>query len=133
MSTVTYASEITDDTLAAPIRLELADAGRSHTIVGPYGALVATMASPADAQPYLYTPGPGSLAPRSPTRLARTADLFALLPLAVWKRVALYGFLFIVLGNLLRCGGLSFATNVACVVLAVLGVVGCVVTAQRNP
>lgn len=133
MSTVTYAAELTDDTLVSPIPLELADAGRSHVIVGPYGALVATMATPAEPQPYLYMPGPGSLTPPPSTRLDRAADLLALLPLAVWKRVALYSFLFGVLGNLLRCRGLAFSTNVACVALLVLGVAGCLASAQRNP
>lgn len=134
MPTVTYAAETSEDTLAAPIALELADGGRSHVIEGPYGALLATMATPSmEPRPAAYRPGPASLAPVAATPFERAGDVLASVSIEVWKRVALYSFLFMLFGNLLRCRGLALGTNAACVLLLVLGIAGCIASAQRNP
>lgn len=123
----------------APVHLELATS-RAHDLVGPYGAFVATMAPEhlaqqawgahpfaPNAQSEWRAPAPTSAA------TARVLDTLAVLPVGVWKRVALYAFLFFVFGNLLRCGGLATFTNVACAILIVLGLAGLVACAQRNP
>ena len=123
----------------APMHLEL-ESARAHDVVGPYGAFVATMA-PADqapltwgSPPYSHT-GSRPAAPCEPSTGAtsRALDSLAVVPVGVWKRIALYGFLFFVFGNLLRCGGLSTFTNVSCALVVALGLVGVVVSAQRNP
>ncbi len=83
---------------------------------------------------------PSSYAPPPPfesmpvTRTDRLVDAIATIPYDFWKRVALYPFLAILLGNGCTCRGLSAATNVALVVLGVMGIVGVVacVRAQRS-
>lgn len=123
----------------APLHLEL-ESSRAHDVVGPYGAFVATMA-PADHAPLPWGAPPYSPTEwRSPTpsepstgRTSRALDSLAVVPLGIWKRVALYGFLFFVFGNLLRCGGLSTFTNVSCALVVALGLAGVVASAQRNP
>lgn len=122
-----------------PVHLEL-EAARSHELVGPYGAFVATMApaeltaqawrAPSYAPSAWRTPAPRSAIGGA---VERVFDAFAALPMAIWKRLALYGFLFLLVGNLLRCGGLSTMTNVACALLVMFGLVGVVACAQRNP
>ena len=114
----------------APVHLELEPA-RAHEVVGPYGAFVATMASadpataPWGAPSYSHT-GWRPPAPSAPTAPVRALDSLAVVPVAVWKRVALYGSLFVVFGNLLRCGGLSTFTNVSCLLVVALGLAGVV-------
>ena len=123
----------------APVHLEL-ESARAHDVVGPYGAFVATMA-PADQAPLTWGSPPYSHsasrppAPSEPSTGAtsRALDSLAVVPVGVWKRFALYGFFFFVFGNLLRCGGLSTFTNVSCALVVALGLVGVVVSAQRNP
>lgn len=122
-----------------PVHLELEPA-RSHELVGPYGAFVATMA-PAELSSQAWrTPSYAPSAWRTPAprtalgaAVDRVLEAFAALPMAVWKRLALYSFLFLLFGNLLRCGGLSTMTNVACALLVMFGLVGVVACAQRNP
>ncbi len=120
----------------APVHLELElEPARAHEVVGPYGAFVATMASaePAPAPwgtPSYSHPGWRPPASRAPTAPARALDSLAVVPVAVWKRVALYGFLFVVFGNLLRCGGLSTFTNVSCVLVVALGLAGMIACAR---
>ena len=134
-----------DDTLIdvsqiAPIHLEL-ESARAHDLVGPYGAFVATMAPAPPSPTYWDAPRGGgagwsSTAPGPTTTTVGTApllDTLAVLPVGLWKRLALYGSLFGLFGNLLRCGGLSTSTNVACAVIVVLGVAGILACAQRNP
>jgi hypothetical protein len=126
----------------APVHLEL-ETSRSHDLVGPYGAFVATMAPPHlasqawRAPPYAVA---GSTwreysAPKTRAGAAaeRVIDAFAALPFGLWSRVAFYAFLFFFLGNVFRCGGLTLMTDVACSLLVVLGLVGMVACAQRNP
>ena len=122
-----------------PVHLEL-EPTRSHELVGPYGAFVATMAPPELAAQAWRTPSyvPSTWRTPSPSSaigvaVERVLEAFAALPMAVWKRLALYSFLFLLFGNLLRCGGLSTMTNVACALLVVLGLVAFVACAQRNP
>lgn len=123
----------------APVQLEL-ESARAHDVVGPYGAFVATMA-PADQAPppwgapaYSHTgwrpPVPSA---RSTGASSRALDSLAVVPVGVWKRFALYGALFFVFGNLLRCGGLSTFTNVSCALVVAVGLAGIVACAQRNP
>jgi hypothetical protein len=67
---------------------------------------------------------------------ARTDDVFdalASVPFAFWKRLPVYAFLTMVLGNGCRCGGLSGWTNGGLAALVVLGVIGAVISLQRNP
>jgi len=123
----------------APVHLEL-ESARAHDLVGPYGAFVATMAPAELAPPTWGTPPYAqspwrSPAPRSASGAAASRGLEALaaLPVGLWKRLALYGFLFFLFGNLLRCGGLSTSTNIACALVVVLGLAGVVACAQRNP
>lgn len=122
-----------------PMHLEL-EPTRSHEFVGPYGAFVATMApeelsrrayeTPAYAPQAWRAPAPRSAAGAA---VDRFLEAVAMLPVGLWKRLALYGFLFFLFGNLLRCGGLAWTTNVACALLVVFGLVGVVACAQRNP
>lgn len=119
----------------APVHLELEPA-RAHDVVGPYGAFVATMA-PDAAPPPWGAPSYGPTGWRSPAPSAqevgapaRALDSLAVVPVAVWKRVALYGFLFVVFGNLLRCGGLSTFTNVSCALVVAVGLAGVVACAR---
>jgi hypothetical protein len=123
----------------APVHLEL-EAARAHEIVGPYGAYVGTMAPTELAPPTSAMPlspyGWHPPAPRSSLRVAvdSVLDALAAFPLAVWKRVALYSFLFMLFGNLLRCRGLSTLTNVSCGLLVVIGLLGVVACcSQRSP
>jgi len=122
-----------------PVHLEL-ETTRSHELVGPYGAFVATMAPEELTRRAFETPAyaPGQWrapAPRSAAGagVERVLEALAMLPVGLWKRLALYGFLFFLFGNLLRCGGLAMMTNVACALLVVFGLVGVVACAQRNP
>lgn len=116
----------------APVHLEL-ESSRAHDVVGPYGAFVATMA-PA-LPPAMEAPPPYAhtewRAPTPPS--GRALDVLADVPVAIWKRLALYGSLFFVFGNLLRCGGLSTLTNVTCALVVLFGLAGLVACAQRNP
>ena len=120
----------------APVHLEL-ESARAHDVVGPYGAFVATMApadqasSPWGAPPYSHTTSRPP-APRAGVT-SRALDSLAAVPVGIWKRFALYGSLFFVFGNLLRCGGLSTFTNVSCALVVVLGLAGVVASAQRSP
>lgn len=124
----------------APVHLEL-ESARAHDVVGPYGAFVATMAPAADQAPLTWGSPPYSHAgsrppaPSEPSTGATSSalDSLAVVPVGIWKRFALYGFLFFVFGNLLRCGGLSTFTNVSCTLVVALGLVGVVVSAQRSP
>ncbi|MDB4937466.1 MAG: hypothetical protein JWP87_4438 [Labilithrix sp.] len=110
--------------------LEL-ETARSHDLVGPYGAFVATMAPEA---PLVVAPPP---AERSDVTAAgiveRTIDVLAVLPISVWSRVALYSFLTMLFGNLLRCGGLSASANLTFAFFVVLGLAGVGASAQRSP
>lgn len=126
----------------APMHLEL-ETSRSHDLVGPYGAFVATMAPPGLAS-QAWRPSHGAGVGQTwreysaPTTRAgaiaeRLVDAFAALPFGLWSRVSLYAFLFFFLGNVFRCGGLALLTDVACAILVLLGVVGMVACAQRNP
>jgi hypothetical protein len=123
MKTVTYASSPLSEDLPTPsLHLELMDTARAHTVEGPYGALVVTMASPSMSPP----PHTHALAaPCVPSSAARARALLQSLPLSVWKRVALYSLLFLGLGNLLG-GGLSLAAALGCVALVALGLAGVV-------
>ena len=125
----------------APLEVELElEPARAHNVVGPYGAFVATMA-PAEMVPQPWrmqhqpqsqwrSPAPRTLSPS----VERVMESLAVLPMGVWKRVALYSFLFMLFGNLLRCRGLASSTNFGCVLLLVLGLAGMVaVSVQRNP
>jgi hypothetical protein len=127
----------------APVHLEL-EATRAHDLVGPYGAFVATMAPAEQAQPWgtvrygqPYSPPYARTEWRSaaPTSAwaARALDALGGLPAGAWHRLALYGFLFFLFGNLLRCGGLSAFTNVSCVLVTLLGLAGTVASAHRSP
>jgi hypothetical protein len=67
---------------------------------------------------------------------ARTDDVFdalASVPFAFWKRLPVYALLTLVLGNGCRCGGLSGWTNGGLAALIVLGVLGALISLQRNP
>jgi hypothetical protein len=67
---------------------------------------------------------------------ARTDDVFdalASVPFAFWKRLPVYAFLTLLLGNGCRCGGLSGWTNGGLAALVVLGVIGAVISLQRSP
>lgn len=134
MPTVTYASETSETTPGAPLELELLDEGRCHVIEGPYGALVATMAEPSMA-PQARSPSASSLSLYSTpvTRLDRARELLELLPVGVWKRLALYTFLFLVFGNLVRSRGLALSTNLAGVTVVVISLVALLSVTQRNP
>ena len=124
----------------APVHLEL-ETTRAHELVGPYGAFVATMA-PAELAPpqwgtVRYGEPNGSSEWRAPApRIAwveRAHDALSEMPAGVWHRLALYGFLFFIFGNLLRCGGLSTFTNVSCALVTLLGLAGTVACAYRSP
>jgi hypothetical protein len=122
----------------APIELELEPA-RAHDLVGPYGALVATMAPPQMAPRPWAAEQHARAAWRSPAprwahqdKLDRITDALAVIPMGVWKRVALYSFLFLVFGNLLRCSGLSSMTNISCALLVLIGLAGVGACAQRE-
>jgi hypothetical protein len=124
----------------APVHLEL-ETTRAHDLVGPYGAFVATMA------PTELSPRPWGTVPygqpyvqsewRAPAPqhawAERALDALTEVPAGVWHRFALYGFLFFLFGNLLRCGGLSTFTNVSCALVTLLGLAGTVACAYRNP
>lgn len=60
-------------------------------------------------------------------------DATTSIPFGFWKRLPVYAFLALVLGNGCRCGGLSGWTNVSLAVLVVVGVAGVVLSLQRNP
>ena len=120
-----------------PVSFEL-ETARSHDVVGPYGAFVATMAPPSMAvdawrpPPYAQSAWPPPRS-RAESILDRVFDALATFPTGVWKRVFLYSFLFMVFGNLLRCRGLSLTSNVACIFLIVLGAMGLAACSQRSP
>jgi len=60
-------------------------------------------------------------------------DATTSIPFGFWKRLPVYAFLALVLGNGCRCGGLSGWTNVSLAALVVVGVAGVVLSLQRNP
>ena len=69
-----------------------------------------------------------------PTRFDDALEVVHAVPLGVWKRVPAYALLAIFLGNVCRCGGLSFWTNVALMVLVCVGTAGlCASLVQRRP
>ena len=68
-----------------------------------------------------------------PSQTEQVLDAVASIPFGIWKRVPAYAFLALLLGNGMRCRGLAFSTNVALVVLVVVGLAGVVVSLQRNP
>jgi hypothetical protein len=134
MSNISYVEEtlVRDREIASP-HFEL-EVTRSREIVGPYGAYLATMAPPhPDFRAQLPAWRPAMTPLRASTPLADALDVLALLPVAVWKRVALYSFLFMPFGNGLTCGGMSASSNVLCAALVALGVAGLYACAQRNP
>lgn len=113
----------------APVHLEL-ETTRSHALVGPYGAFVATM---APEQPsWGHEAATQSWPSRPVTRADRVMGALAEISIEVWKRLSLYSFLFMLFGNTLRCRGLSAGTNVACALLVLVGLAG-VVACQRKP
>lgn len=129
-------SDVRDVEDIAPASFEL-EPPRAHDLVGPYGAFTATMAPDSLVTPLVTTPPAASSSsaygPPSQTLVARLLDELAMLPLGVWKRVALYSFLVLVFGNLLRCGGLSSTANVIFAGFTALGVAGVIACVQRNP
>jgi hypothetical protein len=79
------------------------------------------------AAPSSYAPPPpvpASIASVPVTRADRFLEAFSAVPYDFWKRVAFYPFLALVLGNGCTCRGLSATTNVALVLLVVVGVLG---------
>jgi hypothetical protein len=116
----------------APVPVALpAEARRSR-----YASPMPSFATPAwgPAQPAW---GPAPTAAGAPAWApARTDDVFdalASVPFAFWKRLPVYAFLTLLLGNGCRCGGLSGWTNGGLAALIVLGVIGAVVSLQRSP
>ena len=69
-----------------------------------------------------------------PTRFDDALEVVHAVPLGVWKRVPAYALLAMFLGNVCRCGGLSFWTNLALGVLVCVGTAGlCGSLVQRRP
>jgi hypothetical protein len=54
-------------------------------------------------------------------------------PFGFWKRLTAYALLFMVLGNGCTCRGLALHTNLALVMLIVVGLVGLAASLQRKP
>lgn len=142
MATIKYAAgtpETAESFEDAPVALELGEPPRCHDIEGPYGALVATMA-PLEAPPPSVAAfdasvrvSPTSLAPTMASSWGgRVGDVLAVLPPAVWKRVALYTALFVVLGNTVRAGGFAMSTNAAALALVVVAVIGTRASSARR-
>ncbi len=69
----------------------------------------------------------------APSRSELFVDAVATIPFGFWKRVPVYAFLAMVVGNTFRCSGLSGRMNLSLAVLIVVGVVGAVLTLQRSP
>ena len=68
----------------------------------------------------------------APSSLGGALDTLAVVPMAVWKRVAGYTLLAMFIGNVLRCRGLSTSANLVLAALVVLGIVGCIASAQKE-
>ena len=76
----------------------------------------------------------GELSPLSPPSRGEVfVDAITTIPFGIWKRLPVYAFLAMVLGNGFRCGGLSARVNAMLVMLIVIGVVGAVLSSQRSP
>lgn len=89
---------------------------RAHDIVGPYGALVATMAADPSTAVRVVE------APRGIRE--RVESAVSVVPSGVWNRMSVYSCLALLLGNLFLARGLSAGTNVAGALLALIGFVG---------
>jgi hypothetical protein len=135
-------------TVNAPERAACAYCGASGWAI--YGARAACAqcgapipaALPAEAPRSRYgsryasplPPSPPFAAPAwAPARTDVVFDALASVPFAFWKRLPVYAFLTMVLGNGCRCGGLSGWTNGGLAALTVLGVIGAVISLQRSP
>jgi hypothetical protein len=109
----------------APIQTELPEAAPRSRYASPLPPFAAPAWGPAPTT---------ACAPAwSPARTDDVFDALASVPFAFWKRLPVYAFLTLLLGNGCRCGGLSGWTNAGLSALLVLGVIGALISLQRNP
>jgi hypothetical protein len=111
----------------------------------PYCGATGWAVDHAESCAHCGAPVRGSLAVASPTASApllpatppsvgeAVADAVADVPFAFWKRLPVYAFLAMLLGNGCLCGGLSGRSNAALALLVIVGVVGVVMSLQRRP
>jgi hypothetical protein len=67
-----------------------------------------------------------------PRPAAKGLAKLACVPMDIWKRVAAYTLLAMLLGNACRCGGMSFSSNVVLGLLVLLGLAGCAACAREE-
>jgi hypothetical protein len=65
-------------------------------------------------------------------RVFRVLEPLAVIPRGVWKRVAAYGFLLMILGNACCCVRLGIASTIALGVVVLVALAGVAATAQRG-
>jgi len=88
--------------------------------------------SSASVVPFdVHASSPSTLPPQS--RLDVCIEALTSIPWGFWKRLPVYAFLVMVLGNGCRCGGLSTQTNVSLVLLILVGLAGVAASLHRSP
>lgn len=70
--------------------------------------------------------------PPPPPRPVKGFAKLAWVPMDIWKRVAAYTLLAMLLGNACRCGGMSLSSNVVLGLLVLLGLAGCAACASEG-